>query len=68
MAGVRGHRVQPDSRRRDPRWSASGQSDLLLSTLANYLAAAGATDVTITARLGDRTVEVALPEQLVDGT
>ncbi|WGJ88209.1 XRE family transcriptional regulator [Gordonia sp. SMJS1] len=43
------------------------REDLLLSTLANYLAAAGATDVTITARLGDRTVEVALPGQLVDG-
>ncbi|UPG70837.1 helix-turn-helix domain-containing protein [Gordonia hongkongensis] len=43
------------------------RDDLLLSTLANYLAAAGATDVTITARLGDRTVEVALPAQLADG-
>ncbi|MDY6811997.1 MAG: transcriptional regulator, partial [Actinomycetota bacterium] len=37
------------------------REDLLLSTLANYLAAAGATDVTITARLGERIVEVALP-------
>lgn len=37
------------------------RDDLLLSTLANYLAAAGATDVTITARLGSRTIEVALP-------
>lgn len=36
------------------------RGDLLLSTLANYLAAAGATDVTITARMGERTVEVAL--------
>ncbi|HEY5852757.1 MAG TPA: XRE family transcriptional regulator [Aldersonia sp.] len=40
------------------------RDDLLLSTLANYLAAAGATEVTITARLGGRTVEVALPAQL----
>ncbi|ROZ88048.1 XRE family transcriptional regulator [Gordonia sp. OPL2] len=37
------------------------REDLLLSTLANYLAAAGATDVMITARLGDNLVEVGLP-------
>ncbi|GAB90059.1 hypothetical protein [Gordonia rhizosphera] len=43
------------------------RDDLLLSTLANYLAAAGATDVTITARLGERTIEVALPTPTSDG-
>ncbi|MGC4932198.1 helix-turn-helix domain-containing protein [Gordonia sp. DT30] len=39
------------------------RDDLLLSTLANYLAAAGATDIAITARLGERIVEVSLPTE-----
>jgi len=37
------------------------RGDLLLSTLASYLAAAGARDITITAKLGDQTVELPLP-------
>ena len=37
------------------------RGDLLLSTLASYLAAAGAKDVVLTARLGEKTIEVALP-------
>lgn len=37
-----------------------GRDDLLLSTLASYLAAAGATDVRITATLGEQSIEVAL--------
>jgi len=36
------------------------REDLLLSTLASYLEAAGARDVMITARLGDNVVELAL--------
>ncbi|MFW0789617.1 helix-turn-helix domain-containing protein [Gordonia sp. CPCC 205333] len=40
-----------------------GREDLLLSTLANYLAAAGATDIRISARLGERNVEVDLRAQ-----
>ena len=37
------------------------REDLLLSTLASYLEAAGARDVAITAKLGDRTIEMPLP-------
>lgn len=37
------------------------RGDVLLSTLASYLAAAGAKDVVLTARLGEQTIEVALP-------
>ncbi len=40
-------------------WRSRG--DVLLSTLASYLAAAGAKDVVLTARLGEQTIEVALP-------
>lgn len=39
------------------------REDLLLSTLANYLEAAGASDVTITAKLGDRTIEMPLSKR-----
>ena len=38
------------------------RDDLLLSTLANYLDAVGARDVKITARIGDRAVEMPLPK------
>lgn len=37
------------------------REDLLLSTLASYLAAAGAQDVAIVARLGENVVELPLP-------
>ncbi|GAB20162.1 hypothetical protein GOEFS_106_00580 [Gordonia effusa NBRC 100432] len=39
------------------------REDLLLSTLANYLTAAGATDVRISARLGATDIEVCLRAQ-----
>lgn len=39
------------------------REDLLLSTLASYLEAAGARDVTITAKLGDRVIEMPLPRR-----
>ena len=38
------------------------RGDVLLSTLASYLTAAGATDITLSAVLGDRRIEVALPD------
>ena len=37
------------------------REDLLLSTLASYLEAAGARDVVITAKLGDHTITMPLP-------
>ncbi len=40
------------------------REDLLLSTLASYLEAAGAREVTITAKLGDRTIQMPLPQSL----
>ena len=39
------------------------REDLLLSTMVSYLEAAGARDVTITAKLGDRTIEMPLPKR-----
>lgn len=38
------------------------RGDVLLSTLASYLTAAGATDITLSAVLGERRIEVALPD------
>lgn len=37
------------------------RQDLLLSTLRNYLTAAGATDITMTVTLGENVVEIELP-------
>jgi DNA-binding transcriptional regulator YiaG len=37
------------------------RQDLLLSTLQNYLAAAGATDITMTVTLGENIIEIDLP-------